>query len=265
MRLFAYFQCLSGGKMKRICLQGIITIAFLNLTCSAYAAEDVIFATGEYPPFVSRHMPGFGWASQILSEAGRRSDINPVFKFFPWIRASTMVKEGQLIGTFQWLKTTAREQDFLFSRQYLSENTNAVFYKKRLFPGGIAFQTYADLKPYKLVGILGYWYEENFKEAGINVNYVTGSASAWRFLNADRADLYLENLYVGIWEGKNTLPNWTDLMSFNLSTQLKEYGYIMYSRQHPDAERIRQRIDQALESMQKDGTFNKMWTAFQSQ
>ncbi|MCG8612454.1 MAG: transporter substrate-binding domain-containing protein [Pseudomonadales bacterium] len=242
---------------------GLLIVQFFVVRCASAEDLNIIhFATGEYPPFVSEQLPDNGPSTIIIREACRRAGLKAEFDFFPWARAAYEVKIGDYVATYQWVKTPEREKDFLFSALHISENPNAVFYRKSQYPDGITFNRFADLQNYNLIGVIGYWYEKEFERLKINVHYVSQSQLAWQLLSRDRPELYVDNLYTGITEGKRYIPDWTNQIAYQSPDSLTEYGYIMYSRRHPEAAEQKKRIDAALASMHQDGTYQKMWQSF---
>ena len=69
-------------------MKKIVTIIVLLLNFSLVFAEkiDVIFATGEYLPFTSERLDGYGVTSELVKAICQAADINPEYRFFPWKR-----------------------------------------------------------------------------------------------------------------------------------------------------------------------------------
>ncbi len=244
----------------------VITYIAISLTIVAvtHAKESqykILFATGEYPPYISKTLERYGVVSQIMDEACNRAGIRCEYKFFPWKRVENLVKHGKYIATFCWSKTLEREKVFLFSEYHVQHAPNAIFYKKSRFPKGIKFYNYSDLAQYKIVGISTFWYQETFKKLGIKAHYVPNAQSAWGALGVDRAEVFIALLYVGLSGAKKNIPDMIDDIGYTIKGKEDPYayGYIMYSRVHKDTKWVKAKLDKAIESIHKDGTFAKLF------
>lgn len=235
-----------------VCL--LATVLFTG----AAAADRVVFATGEYPPYISEQAPDMGPVARIVTEACRRAGIEPVFEFLPWKRASVSVLNGQYVASFHWARTAAREQKgFLFSEQPVVTAPTVVFYRRSKFPEGVTFDAWSDLKAHRIVGVNGYWYQDEFRKLDIPAHYVNRPVQAWKMLESGRADVYVDNLHPGFTDAKHSVPDFLEDLGYTRQSGDKPHGYLMFSPVHKDAAQLRERLDAALESMHKDGTYAK--------
>jgi ABC-type amino acid transport substrate-binding protein len=63
------------------------------------------------------------------------------------------------------------------------------FYMPERQKGEITYDKFEDLQAYNLGGVLGYWYEAPFKEAGLKVDYASSDEQNIQKLYAGRIDL----------------------------------------------------------------------------
>lgn len=61
----------------------LVTALFLS---SPVFAEEIEFATGEYPPYISESLEGKGVVSKVVTEACRWAGIEANITFYPWAR-----------------------------------------------------------------------------------------------------------------------------------------------------------------------------------
>lgn len=90
-------------------------LALLTI-CHPGRADDVIrFATLEWPPYVSSHLPGLGMTAKILSDIAQDRGSDARFAFLPWVRAMRYAQEDpDYAGYFPayWTEERARTCSF---------------------------------------------------------------------------------------------------------------------------------------------------------
>jgi polar amino acid transport system substrate-binding protein len=86
------------------------------VVCGVARADDVIrFATLEWPPYVSSHLPGLGMTAKILSDIAQEHGSDARFAFLPWVRAMRYAQEDpNYAGYFPayWTEERARTCSF---------------------------------------------------------------------------------------------------------------------------------------------------------
>lgn len=220
--------------------------------------QEITFLTGEWPPFSSGNIEGYGVMSEVVSEACKRAGIKPIFKFFPWKRSYKNVKEGIHAVTFPWLKTEERKKEVIYSDYPIGGAQTAVFYKKSDFPGGVEIDELKDLIPFnkKIAGVRGYWYENVFKETlGDDFLVVGQSSQAWKLLKIGRVGFVVDAIKVGLYESKKYAPEIIDDIAYATYKSKTYYNYLLFSPFHADTNWIKPKLDKALKSMHEDGTY----------
>ncbi len=101
------------------------------LTALFTRAEAIVLANGEWPPFMSKQLPEYGFASHIVSESFKRVGIDVEYQFVPWKRAETDVKNGQVDGSLVWSQQPERDEFAYFSEPVLQLNEVLFTLKKR--------------------------------------------------------------------------------------------------------------------------------------
>ncbi len=82
---------------------------------SPSGGETVLLTNGEWPPYLSRYLPGNGAASMIVREAFEVVGIKTEYEFFPWKRSYRLAKNGSRHGTLVWVYTPERAESFYYS------------------------------------------------------------------------------------------------------------------------------------------------------
>jgi polar amino acid transport system substrate-binding protein len=237
----------------------LLALMLSSASAGVGAEEEVVFAVGEYPPFLSKDAPHYGISAKVVAEASRRAHLTPVFKFMPWPRAEHDTAQGKYLASVGWARTPMREKTFSFSRYpVIIGAPTAAFYKRSRFTQHPMINSWKDLAALDVVGVNAYWYKEFFENAGVRAYYVSSAELAWQLIAMDRKAVYVDGLSTGLVEGKKALGKSFDDISYILLPFDDPNSYIMYSQNNVKAASLRNRLDTALESMAKDGTLDKL-------
>ncbi|MDZ7830302.1 MAG: transporter substrate-binding domain-containing protein [Desulfobacterales bacterium] len=233
-------------------------IGFLGLNGDAFAQLPPIpLATGEWAPYASQGMEGYGVFSEIVSAAFHEAGIEPRYQFYPWKRAGEYARDGRVFAAFPYKITDERELIYDFSEPVMM-STGRFFYLKSRFPQGIEFQELADLTGFRIGGVLGYWYETEFEKAGLTVEYVSTDSQNFKKLFADRIDLVACDELVG-WELINRLYPQKASQFATIEKPMNEDALrLMISRTYPDAAEITSRFNAALKRLVAQGNVKEI-------
>lgn len=130
---------------------GLITSILIVLlyTHSAFAERYLIRLTnGEWPPYLSKHLPEYGFASHVVTRAFDKVGLDVEYEFYPWQRSYEYAKSGSDLhgrkwhGTLVWTKTENRQEVFYYSDPVI-EAEDVLFYRK---DNPIDWQDKKDLK-----------------------------------------------------------------------------------------------------------------------
>lgn len=177
----------------------------------AFAAEKIVLATGEWIPYTGKAMENKGFVSEIVTQVLKSMNMETEIRFYPWRRCYQNVLMDQVWAAYPYSFTEERANEVAFSDD-ISFSTTKFFYcvrpdKKTTFN----YNELTDLRQYKLGGVIGYYYEEQFKQAKLNVDYVAKEKMALEKLFLGRTQLLPLNEMVG-WELiKNMFPDNVDM------------------------------------------------------
>ncbi len=83
------------------------------------------------------------------------------------------------------------------------------------------------------------------------------SPLAWRMLDAGRADIFIENKVVGIFEVQKTLGTGNHL-EYGTTVPLKKQNlYLVFSRNHKDGLKLLRLFDETISQLKADGQLPK--------
>jgi len=166
----------------------------LGLVCSpARAAHLVRLTNGEWPPYLSEHLPHYGFASHVVQEAFKSVGVDVKYEFYPWSRAYANALQGEdedghvLHGTLVWIKTPEREASFIYSDLVL-EDSEVLFYSK---DNPVVWLSIEDLRGKVLGGVSSAAYpllDEAEKDGILTIERAVSYTSLFRRLLSGRVD-----------------------------------------------------------------------------
>ncbi|KPA18172.1 Extracellular solute-binding protein, family 3 [Candidatus Magnetomorum sp. HK-1] len=189
---------------KQLIFVFIFTLLFSQ---SLFAEESLILATGEWQPFTTQSMENKGFVTEIVTQVLKLMNIKAEIKFYPWRRCYEYVLQDKVWAAFPYSYTEERAKEVLFSDDLAFSTTKFFFYSKTNEKPSFVYNQLEDLRQYKVGGVIGYYYEEQFKSAKLNVDFVSKESSALEKLFLGRTQLLPLNVMVG-WELiKKTFPD----------------------------------------------------------
>ena len=187
------------GMTKRSIIHlAICTVLCVALARTAWSTEILPIALGEWPPYVSQSLNGYGAAPEIVMQVFAAMGVCPAFAFYPWKRAELMVKSGDVWASCPWFRTSGREKEYTFSSEPLFSASTLIFYHtlNPELPKNIESLGIESLKNYRFGGVHGYYYENFFIKGGYSYFPASSSEQAFRMLQSGRVDFVIEDSLV---------------------------------------------------------------------
>ncbi len=172
--------------------------AGVALMANCVLADHFTITTDDYAPYAivdGRNVSGI--ITEIVAAALKGEGHTVTFVAAPWARAMSMAESGEATGTMPWFKTPEREEKFLYSEAVIDARNVIFFRKGGKLTKGLAWEGYADLSPYRMGGVIGYWYVEGFNMAGIKAQLVKHDEQNVKKLEAGRIDAFITDERVG--------------------------------------------------------------------
>lgn len=222
--------------VKSFCL---IILCYSN---SVYAETDtVILATGDWQPYVVKDKPETGIFTQIVINVFNTMGMKTKFVYAPWKRVEVIVNKGQAFAAIPYSYTNERAKIFNYSIPIM-DSTYIFLYNKKRYPNGIHYKELNDLKSYRIGGVIGYWYDSLFKEAGLNVEYVASDEQSIKKLYSGRIDLAATDTLVGQMLIKELYPKQTEVFGELAPSFAHQCLHLMVSKHYPNAEQLTQNL-----------------------
>lgn len=161
--------------MLKSALNGVLSLLLVSALSTAHADEalqPVDIAIGEWKPFVTRYVEGYGEVAEIVTVVLERMGYRPNYIFMPWGQAEAKVRQNESdIGpraSFPYRSTAKRRAEFLVSSDPVFETCIKFFYNKDKVPTPhpLSISAVTDLARFKL-GFVGeeggYQYPEKLR------------------------------------------------------------------------------------------------------
>lgn len=242
--------------MKHLIL--FVVLAF----SSAYTlAEKVVFAIGEWPPYVSSEMANYGYTTEIISAICREAGITPVYKFYPWARAQQLVQDGKVFGSFAYAINNARKSKYLISDVFQYGDNVFVYYDGniKITDKIITSKDLNDLKSLSFGVALGDFMREEYEVRGLKHYEVKNTQQLIKMLKAKRIDMIVGDRASLYYEIKKAFP--LDVAKFRALT----FNYmnampnvLIASKKHPNSEQILARFNAGLKKILANGVYREI-------
>lgn len=228
---------------------------------------QVPFATGEYRPYTSETMPGFGASAELVSAICQAAGIQPEFKFYPWKRAEIMLAQGAVFGAFPYSENPTRKQQFNFSDELYRVSNTLVYYDRNPAVKTLTGQEkLADLKGLRFGIIAGSFAEPRLKELGVAYEAVATADQLVQMLRAGRIDIYIDDEATIFDAVKRVVA--ADAAHFHaLATPFDglKANNVMVSRAYPNAADILKRFNAGLARIKKTGEYDRILAKYHLQ
>lgn len=123
---------------------------------------ELLMVTLEHPPHsFSTNGKVTGASTEMLQRILTRMGYTPVFQVLPWQRAQVMIEAGEAAGIYTYTQTPERLAAAYYSNP-VSFTSDVLFKRKR---DSITWETFVDLKPYRVGASERYNYPKDFLEA----------------------------------------------------------------------------------------------------
>lgn len=210
--------------------------------------DKIILATDNWEPYVYKDQADHGQFTKIVSAVFKDMGMEAVYIFAPWKRVEVLVKNGSAYAGIPYAYTDKRHKIFDYSVPVMSSKS-VFFYNKKAHPNGITYQTLEELAQYRIGGVLGYWYEDLFANAKLNIEYVATDEQGINKLFANRIDLAACDEVVGRILIKKLHPEAIDQFGIIDKEFATQDLHLMVSRNYPDAANITKRFNASFKKL----------------
>jgi polar amino acid transport system substrate-binding protein len=234
---------------------GLVGWGMSALAAAQAPLPTLVIVSGELPPYVSERREQ-SFLSTLFQEIGREMGVNFEFRFMPWRRCEMAVEELQAWGAVPYVPTPERERKHLFSEPLYAKQTKFFHYSPA---GPHPAQDYArldELRPYRMGGVRGFYYEQMFIDAGLQAEYAASEEQSFRKLRAGRVDLVPAVEAVGRDMISTLFPPEEQRHFHTLDRPLHVgFNFLMSSRQYPGSAALMSRFNEVLAKLRRNGVY----------
>ena len=219
------------------------------------AADSINITNGEWAPYLSEKLPGYGTASQIVQEAFEKEGIDVNYGFFTWARAYEEAKKGtEWQASVIWTRNDERAELFYFSDPVIALS-DVLFYIRG---HQVEWKSIRDLNKYRIGLTRGYFYGDeiaNAEKSGyMQIERTTTEVLNFKKLLRGRLDAVISGKDVG-----NAIikDNFTDAERFAFTSHSKPTRTVSYhviiSKQTPGARQYIKAVNSGLRKLAAEG------------
>ncbi len=245
----------------------IIVVLFIMLPQMVGATKKVVLTTTEKEPYIGTLLLNNGFIYEIVQQAFERVGYEVTIQFLPPARAFSQAKRGLVDGTFPQFPDASFQEQFIFSDPMpggevglLKRRTEDIQFPVK--PTENLTKALQGLQNYRFGIVTGDSNMARFNEFQfLNVDYALTDEMNLLKLAQNRTDLIAIDKYTMGSLLVNKLPHLMGKFDFMNPPIFKQYFYVFFSKQRPDAPQKALDFNQGLQALQKDGTLNNILTA----
>lgn len=216
----------------------------------------VVFATGEYRPYSSEKISGFGVTTELISAICSAAGIQPQFIFLPWKRIEQHLFQGSVFAAFPYSENAERKLKFDFSEDLYEVSYSLVGHvgnpKTQALSGN---EKISDLKDFRFGIIAGSFSEPKLKELGVHYKAVSTVDQLLGMLRLNRFDFYIDDELIVSNAAQRLFP--AETADFNILKVPfdKSKATLMVSRAYPNSTEILRRFNTGLAKIKETGEY----------
>nr|WP_291321767.1 transporter substrate-binding domain-containing protein [Desulfonatronospira sp.] len=230
-------------------------MVFLLKPFPTEAGQAVRLVTGDdYKPFTDQTLPQGGMITEIVDHVFQQLGYDAEIEFHSWSRGYSLSKEGDFLGTFPYVKTLERKEEFYFSDPIITV-TNLFFVRK---DADISFVHDSDLKGLTACKPLGYSLTDiqSFMDQDlIAVQRPNTVESCFKMLHRGRVDLVPINEYVG-WEVARQIVGREDVFRVLDRPLLEDGLHFIVTKKNSQGLEIVGRFNEILRQMRDESNLD---------
>ena len=240
----------------RLKLFVVILICLIYSLPTGANANKVVLAYVDYPPYYGKSLENGGPITEIIVQAFKLAGYRVNLKFVPWARGLQGTKIGIYDGLFTAWYRKDREQWFVFSAPLPPNEIG--FYKRK--KDNIKFNSFEDLKSYRIGVVWGYSNPPGFKEANLRTQEVTTDKKNLLKLALSRIDLALTDTALGQYIIRTEIPEQASKLEWIDPPVEVVNQYLMISKQAKNFRKKLEAFNSGLKMLSDSGRLDKLLT-----
>ncbi|CAH0536378.1 substrate-binding periplasmic protein [Vibrio marisflavi] len=233
------------------------SFVLLLLSFSTFS-QTITLGSVDYPPYFGPRLHNYGVVSEIVQSAFKRQKVDSNVDFFPWARLMQIGKAGKVDALYTVWCTAERKRDFYYSHA-LFPNEVVLLKLKSL---KIKFESYKDLRPYRIAYVYGYAYPDAFyQEPKLKLIKGYNDKENVEKLLAGKVDLVVIDKYQGISLLKELSPDKAKEYDTSLNPLSIMQQYVAVPKAIKHGHELIDKFNLGLSQMKEDGSFLELLKA----
>ncbi len=182
-------------------LLAVMVSFFLTLSSVSRGAEVIRITNGEWLPFFSQSLEGFGRPSMIVTDAFALEGIKVEYGFFPWKRSYVLSRNGVWNGTIGWPFSEERSVSHYYSMRPINSGDWVFFHRKSM---KLSADSPDKLKAYTFGVTLGEWamdgndeFTKSLRRGKYQIQQAATDEQMFLMLVRGRIDVFPQQVDVG--------------------------------------------------------------------
>jgi len=220
-------------------------------------SQKLIVTSGEWKPYVSEDLEGYGFSTEILREAFSEVGIEIEVELYPWVRAVEVVKNNEAFGTYPWSNRGEREKDYFFSDS-MFQSTLKFLYLEGNEKVPKTYDELEELSDLKIGGVAGYYYVDELENHGLTIDISTSESDSIKKLYNGRYDIVpvdvlntsilIEEIYPDEIEKFKYMEPPQDILDMRL----------MVGKSYPEAEKLLELFNKGLKEIKENNKWEEI-------
>ena len=248
--------------MNKIVLALYLIGIFISSSC--IAEETIRISTGEYPPYLSEHLPYNGVGLRIIKEAFALEGIKVEYGFFPWKRSYKLAKTGEWDASATWGHNAERDKYFYFSDPLYP--AVSVFFHLKSYK--FDWNTLDDLKELSIGATTTYVYTPKFLEAiekqTLNIELISSDELNFRKLLKGRTDIFPLNIDVAFsLLASKFSQDERESITYHPRELYNIQAHLIFSKKNERNIRMLSLFNKGLKKLRRSGSFSEYFKGIQ--
>ncbi|WP_250885538.1 substrate-binding periplasmic protein [Shewanella jiangmenensis] len=228
----------------------LILLLILPAFVRADAGRTLQLVATELPPFYGESLSGHGPVAELVLEALSRRGYKTELHFYPFIRATALVKAGKADAIIGLWYRPEREQWAEYSQPLQKVEIGFLARKE----SALNYSALSELKQ-KLIGISrGYANPQAIAANGLHTEEADSDETNLRKLHLKRLDLIVISRHVGAFLIKRGPEDYQGQFEFVGEVLATEQFHLGVSRALADHEALTRDFNGAIDEMRRDGS-----------
>ena len=233
-------------------------IFLLTVFCSwGGMTNPILLVTGnDYAPFTGKDLPNGGMITEIVTSVFSRIGYEPAVTFRPWKRGQAETRSGKFCGTFPYIITEERKNNFYFSDPLHTLHTRIFVSKDSVI------HNLEDLREKRICIPLGFAVTKKFNEF-LKENIIREKenpvdlSGCLKMILSGRKDFFVINDTSGWMTIKNTHQSHDHFRTLDTIVG-EETEHLIISKSYPNASTIIAQFNAGLKDLEKSNVLQKI-------